>query len=48
MNSYIVSDKPIIYANMNVYQVFDTGDISIVEPERFKWVYSHVHLARNS
>ena len=29
---------------MNVFRYLACGDISIVEPERFKWVYSHVHL----
>ncbi len=44
MNSYLVSDTPIIYADMNVYRYLACGDISIREPERFIWVYSHVHL----
>ncbi|ACA87335.1 hypothetical protein [Shewanella woodyi] len=44
MNSYLVSDKPIIYADMNVFRYLACGDISILEPERFKWVYSYVHL----
>ncbi len=44
MNSYLVSDKPIIYADMNVFRYLACGDISILEPERFKWVFSHVHL----
>ncbi len=29
---------------MNVFRYLACGDISILEPERFKWVYSHVHL----
>lgn len=44
MNSYLVSDKPIIYADMNVFRYLACEDISILESERFKWVYSHVHL----
>ena len=45
MNSYLLSDnKPIIYADMNVFRYLACDDISILEPERFKWVYSHVHL----
>lgn len=44
MNSYLVTDKPIIYADMNVYRYLACEDISILNPERFKWVYSHVHL----
>lgn len=44
MNSYLVSDKPIIYADMNVYRYLGCGDISIIAPERFVWAYSHVHL----
>lgn len=44
MSSYLVSDKPIIYADMNVYRYLACGDISIRDPERFIWVYSTVHL----
>lgn len=44
MNSYLVSDKPIIYADMNVFRYLACGDISILEPDGFIWVYSHVHL----
>ncbi|WP_420934870.1 hypothetical protein ACOJR9_02690 [Alteromonas sp. A081] len=44
MNSFLVSNKPIIYADMNVFRYLACGDISILEPERFRWVYSHVHL----
>lgn len=44
MNSYLVSDNPIIYADMNIYRYLACGDISIREPEKFIWVYSHVHL----
>lgn len=44
MNSYLVSGKPTIYADMNVYRYLACGDISIFEPERFIWIYSHVHL----
>lgn len=44
MNSYLVADKPIIYADMNIYRYLACGDISIIEPERFIWVFSHVHL----
>jgi hypothetical protein len=29
---------------MNVYRYLACGDISILNPERFVWVYSHVHL----
>lgn len=44
MNSYLVSDKPIIYTDMNIYRYLAYKDISILNPERFKWVYSNVHL----
>lgn len=44
MNSYLVSDKPIIYADMNVFRYLACGDISILEPDGFIWVYSHIHL----
>jgi len=36
--------RPTIYADMNVFRYVACGDISIVDPERFIWVYSHVHL----
>jgi hypothetical protein len=29
---------------MNVFRYLACGDISIYEPNRFHWVYSHVHL----
>ncbi|MDO8268456.1 MAG: hypothetical protein Q7T32_11590 [Moraxellaceae bacterium] len=44
MNSYLVTEKPTIYADMNIYRYLACGDISIIDPERFIWVYSHVHL----
>jgi hypothetical protein len=44
MNSYLVTDLPTIYADMNVFRYLACGDISIDEPNRFHWVYSHVHL----
>lgn len=44
MNSYLITDTPTIYADMNVFRYIAYGDISIYEPARFKWVYSHVHL----
>ncbi|MCF2846576.1 hypothetical protein NH514_04755 [Pseudoalteromonas sp. ACER1] len=37
-------EKPVIYADMNIFRYVGRGDITIVEPERFIWVYSHVHL----
>ena len=40
----MLSDLPTIYADMNVYRYIAYGDISIEKPERFIWVYSHVHL----
>ncbi len=44
MNAYLLSRLPTIYADMNVYRYVAYGDISIKDPERFLWVYSHVHL----
>lgn len=44
MNSYLVTKLPTIYADMNIYRYLACGDISITAPERFLWVYSHVHL----
>lgn len=44
MNSHFVTQRPTIYADMNVFRYVACGDTSIVDPERFIWVYSHVHL----
>lgn len=44
MNSYFVSQLPTIYADMNVFRYVACGDLSIVDPERFIWVFSHIHL----
>jgi hypothetical protein len=44
MNSYLITEIPTIYADMNVFRYVACGDISIYEPNRFHWVYSHVHL----
>jgi hypothetical protein len=44
MKALVLSDLPTIYADMNVYRYIAYGDILIEEPERFNWVYSHVHL----
>ena len=44
MNAYITSRLPTIYADMNIYRYVAYGDISIKDPDRFLWVYSHVHL----
>jgi len=44
MNSRLIAEKPIIYADMNIYRYLACGDISIVEPDRFIWAYSIVHL----
>lgn len=44
MNSYLITDIPTIYADMNVFRYVACGDISIYKPDRFHWVYSHVHL----
>jgi len=44
MNSHFATQRPTIYADMNVFRYIACGDISIVDPERFIWVYSYVHL----
>ncbi|MDY6874479.1 MAG: hypothetical protein SVR81_11090 [Chloroflexota bacterium] len=44
MNAYIATQRPTVYADMNVFRYVACGDISIADPERFIWVYSHVHL----
>jgi hypothetical protein len=44
MSDHLPSWLPTVYADMNVYRYLAYGDISIAHPERFVWVYSHVHL----
>lgn len=44
MNIYVRSDLPTIYADINVYRYVVYGELQIKNPERFRWVYSHVHL----
>lgn len=44
LSNQIASDYPTIYADMNVYRYVAYGELKIVNPEKFKWVYSHVHL----
>ena len=44
MNMYVRSDLPTIYADMNVFRYVAYGEIVIEDPDRFRWVYSHVHL----
>ena len=44
MNKYVRSDLPSIYADMNVFRYVAYGELVIENPERFRWVYSHVHL----
>lgn len=44
MNSRFVTPRPTVYADMNIFRYLACGDLSIVDPERFIWVYSYVHL----
>jgi hypothetical protein len=44
MKFCVSSALPTIYADMNVYRYIAYNEITIVEPERFKWVYLYVHL----
>jgi hypothetical protein len=44
MNRQEPSPLPTVYADMNVYRYVAYGELSIARPERFAWVYSHVHL----
>lgn len=44
MRIHVESDLPTIYADMNVFRYVAYGELAIEEPERFRWVYSHVHL----
>jgi len=44
MKTHVGSDLPTIYADMNVFRYVAYGELAIEDPERFRWVYSHVHL----
>jgi len=44
MNKLLRSDLPTIYADLNVFRYIAYDEILIKKPERFHWVYSHVHL----
>jgi hypothetical protein len=44
MNKLVRSNLPTIYADLNIFRYIAYGEISIKEPERFNWIYSHVHL----
>lgn len=44
MNNQIISNVPTIYADMNVFRYVAYGELEILNPENFRWVYSHVHL----
>lgn len=44
MKFSVSSALPTIYADMNVYRYVAYNEITIVESERFKWVYSFIHL----
>lgn len=44
MNNHIQSDLPTIYADMNVFRYVAYRELAIENPERFRWVYSYVHL----
>ncbi len=44
MNSHFATQRPTIYADMNVFRYVACGEISIIDPERFIWVYSYAHF----
>jgi len=44
MQVLVPSDSPTVYADMNVFRYLSYGELTIDKPERFQWVYSHVHL----
>lgn len=44
MKIYVGSDLPTIYTDMNVFRYVAYGELVIEYPERFRWVYSSVHL----
>jgi len=37
-------DKPVIYADLNVFRYIAYNELHVVDPERFIWVYSLIHL----
>ena len=39
-----ILDKPVIYADLNVFRYIACNELQIVEPDRFIWVYSDIHL----
>jgi hypothetical protein len=43
-NSSFTMPKPVIYADVNVFRYLAYGELEIVDPERFVWSYSSVHL----
>lgn len=44
MNNLIPSDKPTIYADMNIFRYISYGELEITNHSDFQWVFSHVHL----
>lgn len=44
MSTYVISDLPTVYADMNVFRYVAYGELTIKNHEQFKWVYSYVHL----
>lgn len=44
MNNSFKLDKPVIYADVNVFRYLNYGELKIIEPDRFVWAYSHIHL----
>lgn len=44
MNQHFTQEKPVIYADVNVFRYLYYGELKIIEPENFIWAYSHIHL----
>ncbi len=40
----VESQKPTIYADVNVFRYLAYNELEIIDPDRFLWVYSGVHL----
>jgi hypothetical protein len=40
----VTSERPTIYADMNVFRYVSLGELEIPNADEFIWVYSHAHL----
>ena len=44
MNFQVASDRPTVYADMNVFRYLAFSELEITKADEFLWIYSHVHL----